>query len=88
MFTRVMRDADLVDAMRPALAVLDDYLSQVTEILATGWAPRGERPCLIEAAIGHATDFNTWRSLAARKCLTRGEAVRLIGALVHAAATP
>jgi AcrR family transcriptional regulator len=87
MFTNVWRDIEFVDAIRPGLAPFLGYLAQATEILATGFGGLGERACLIEAAIGHALDFRTWRSLAAGGCVTRAEAVRLVAALVEEAAT-
>lgn len=87
MFTNVMRDAGLVKAMEPTLIPLRDYLTTVTQLLASGFSGDGARPCLLEAAIGHALDFHTWRSLAASECIDRAEAVRLVAALVQEAAT-
>jgi len=87
MFTNVWRDIEFVDALRPGLAPFLEYLAQATQILVTGFGGRSERPCLLEAAIEHGLDFRTWRSLAARDCVTRAEAVRLVAALVQAAAT-
>jgi AcrR family transcriptional regulator len=88
MFTNVMRDAELVEAVRPPLAAVQDYLARVTQILSIGREVQGLRQCLIASAIGHALDFHTWRSLAFNSCVTRAEAIRLVGALVQEAATP
>jgi AcrR family transcriptional regulator len=85
MFTNVFRDVDLVEALQPSVALVQGYLSQVTELLASGFRVRDERSCLVEAAIGHALNFHVWRSLAAGTCVTRADAVRLACALVEAA---
>jgi AcrR family transcriptional regulator len=86
MFANVWRDLEFVDALRPGLAPFLGYLAQATEILATGFGGCGEPPGLLEAAIEHGLDFRTWRSLAARDCVTRTDAVRLVAALVQEAA--
>lgn len=87
MFTNVWRDIEFVDALRPALAPFLEYLAQATQILATGFGGFHGEPCLLEAAIDHALDFRTWRSLASNSCVTRAEAIRLVAALVQEAAT-
>ena len=88
MFSNVLRDVELVDALGPTLAPMQGYLAEATEILAAGWPARGRRRRLLAAALGHALDFQTWRSLAAEGAIARAEAVELIGALVQAAAAP
>src|SRR3990172_7696259 len=42
-FTNVLRDAELVDAVRPTLLPLQAYLAEAAEILAAGWPTRGRR---------------------------------------------
>lgn len=86
MFTNVLRDAEVVDALRPTMAPLQGLFAAMTEILAVGWAVRGRRRSILEAALRHALDFHTWRSLTVENGLSRGEAVALIGAFVAAAA--
>lgn len=88
MFTNVLRDAELVEAMQPTLVPMANYLAEAADTLATGWGARGRRRRLLTAATLHAIDFQTWRSLAAGDAVTRSEAVTLISALVEAAATP
>jgi len=85
MLSNVVRDAEFVEAVRSALVPVQDYLAQVTQLLAGAFAGGGDRQCIVEAAIRHALEFYTWRSLAAVECVTRSEAVRLICALVEAA---
>ncbi len=84
MFSNVLRDAELVDALRPTLVPLQDFLAEAAEILAAGWPARGRRRRVLAAAVRHSVDFQMWRSLAAN--VTRAEAVELVTALVEAAA--
>jgi AcrR family transcriptional regulator len=88
MFSNVFRDLDLVDGLPATIVPLQDYLAEAAEILATGWPTRDRRRRLLAAAIHHALDFHTWRSLTAHNQISRTEAVQLATALVQAAATP
>jgi AcrR family transcriptional regulator len=87
MFSNVLRDAELVDAVRPAIVPWQDFLARAADILAVGWPARGRRRRVLAAALHHAVDFQMWRSLAANNRLARTEAVELVIALVQAAAT-
>jgi hypothetical protein len=64
------------------------FLSETVEILTAGWGARGRRRRVLEAAIAHAIDFHTWRSLTATGKIIRTEAVDLVITLVEAAAAP
>jgi AcrR family transcriptional regulator len=86
MFSNVMRDLELVEAIRPTLVPLERYLAETVDVLAAGWPSRGRSRSLLTAALRHAVDFQTWRSLATERHITRGNAVRLVTALVEAAA--
>jgi AcrR family transcriptional regulator len=88
MFSNVLRDAELVEALRPTLIPMQTYLAEATEILTAGWPTRGRRRHVLAAALHHAVDFHTWRSLTADRRLTRTEAIELITALVQTAVTP
>jgi AcrR family transcriptional regulator len=88
MFSNVLRDAELVDALRPTLLPLQAFLAEAVEILAGGWPTRGPRRRVLAAALRHAVDFQTWRSLAADTAIGRTEAIELVTALVEAAAAP
>src|SRR5215217_674956 len=88
MLSNVLRDAELVEALRPTLAPMQAFLSETAEILTAGWGARGRRRRVLKAAIAHAIDFHTWRSLTANGEMTKTEAVDLVIALVEAAATP
>lgn len=86
MFTNVFRDFDLVEAMQLTLVPFQEYLAEAARLLAANWAEGGRRRDLIVVAVSHALDFHTWQSLAAGNRITRTEAVRLVTALVEAAA--
>ena len=88
MLGNVLRDLELVDAIQPSIVPLQEYLAEAAEILAADWPVRGGRRRVLDAALRHATDFQTWHSLTAGDRITRAEAVRLVSALVHAAAAP
>jgi AcrR family transcriptional regulator len=88
MLSNVLRDVELIDALRPTLVPLEAFLAEVAEILAAGWPARGRRRRVLAAAVCHAVDFQTWRSLAANDRIGRTEAVELVTALVEAAAAP
>ena len=84
MLSNVLRDAELVDVARDAVAPLHAYLEEAAEILTRGRRARGRRR-LVEGAVRHALAFSTWRSLSANG-IARPDAVRLMSALVETAA--
>ena len=84
MLSNVLRDAELVDSARDAVAPLHAYLEEAAEILAAGRGARGRSRQLLGGALRHALAFSTWRSLSANG-LERSDAVRLVTALVEGA---
>ena len=86
MWTNVLRDATLVEAVGPVLAPFLDYLDGAARALAAGWGARGGRRAVLLAAARHAVDFQTWRSLARAGGVSRATAVELAAALVRRAA--
>jgi AcrR family transcriptional regulator len=83
MFSNVLRDAELVDFARNAMAPLQAYLGEATELLTTGRPVRGRRRQLLRGALQHALAFSTWHSLATNG-VGRTDAVKLVAALVEA----
>lgn len=75
----VLRDADLVPAVR---VDLDRYAERLTDI-ADRLAARLGGAGTIRAAVGHALAFETWRSLVRREGLTIDEAVAAMLTLVE-----
>jgi AcrR family transcriptional regulator len=85
MFANVLRDAELVDFARAAVAPLGAHLDSAAEVLVAGRGVRGRRRLLVVAALRHALAFTTWRSLT-ESGVGRADAVALVTALVAAAA--
>jgi AcrR family transcriptional regulator len=83
MLGNVLRDAELVDFAREAVAPLHAYLEEAAEILITGRRARGRRRQVLRGALRHALAFSTWRSLSANR-IGRPDAVKLVVALVEA----
>ena len=87
MWTNVLRDETLVDALPSSLVVFWDYLEEAAGALADGWGARGGRRRVLLAATRHAVDFHTWRSLTRSGAVNRAAAVELASALITRAAS-
>jgi AcrR family transcriptional regulator len=87
MYRNVLRDAELVDFAAEAVVPLESYLEAAVEVLLAGYGARGDRRVILRNALRHAVSFSTWRSLTANG-IARPQAIRLIAALVGAAAAP
>ena len=86
MWTRVLRDRHLVDALEPTLAPFNDHLERAVTVLSSGWGTRGRRQRDVSAAVRHAIDLATWRSLVERGGISRRRATELMVGLVDSAA--
>jgi AcrR family transcriptional regulator len=82
MTANLLRDAPSMPVLAELLQGIPVYLDAVRELLAEPWGRAGERRALLGAVIGHALDFETWRSLARRQRLTDEQAVDLMLRLV------
>jgi len=67
----LLRDAPLVPAQAEVMAETVEATSELADELARAWPRR--KP--VRAAIGHALEFETWRSLVRRQGLSRKQAV-------------
>jgi AcrR family transcriptional regulator len=85
MLSNVLRDAELVDLARDAVAPLHAYLDEAVEVLLAGRSLRGRRRHLVAGALRHALAFSTWQSLRSNG-VERADATPLVSALVDAAA--
>ena len=83
MWANVLRDAELVPALPKAIAPFERQLSDMVELLASGWGARGARRSVLKAAIGHAIDFRTWESLVQRGGISAAQGASLMRALVE-----
>jgi AcrR family transcriptional regulator len=87
MLTNTTRDAPLVPAMRNAATGRARFMEAIVDALIRGRPERGRRRKRVAAAIGHATEFTTWRSLVREQGLADDEAAELMLGLVAAAGT-
>jgi AcrR family transcriptional regulator len=85
MLTNVIRDAPLVSAIAPAAEGFERGFEALHAALMDGRSRHGRARVRVAAAIGHALDFGTWRSLTRERGLQADEAVELMVALVGAA---
>ncbi len=86
MVERVLRDEEEMPELAQVLAPWHEYMREVAGGLAAGWGTDVHRQRTVRAAVGHALDFFTWRSLAAQG-LSDEEAGELMVGLVAEVAT-
>jgi AcrR family transcriptional regulator len=86
MMSNILRDVELVPAMRPLLeGGLGAYLESVRGILTDPFRRCGRRADRVDAAARAATDFHLWRAL---QSLGDADAARLAAGLIELAAAP
>ncbi|MBK5219192.1 MAG: TetR/AcrR family transcriptional regulator [Thermoleophilia bacterium] len=85
MLANLIRDAETEPLIRERFAAFGGYLAMARESLLASRKLRGTAKRRTQAAIGHATAFTTWRSLAREQRLEDKEVVRLMGSFVAAA---
>jgi AcrR family transcriptional regulator len=73
-----LRDAPVVPANAEVLGEMTVGFVALTDALSGGWPRRRS----VRAAIGHALEFETWRSLVRRQGLSRSQAVDAMARLV------
>jgi AcrR family transcriptional regulator len=84
MLSKVIRDIEVLPAtMQQELAA--DFAG-MREVLMAGRPERGRARTRVSAAVAHAIEFPTWHSLTRAHRLRNDEAVRLMAAMVEAAA--
>lgn len=82
MMTRVLRDAQI---HAPTMEVTVPYLQhwdRAKYALVAGWGAEDQRLKTLLAALGHALDIWTWRSLVREQGLTDEEAIELMVGMV------
>ena len=78
---KLMRDAPRVPAIAVRMQALTDMLNHLADLLMEGRGLRGAKRRRVRAAIGHALQLATWRSLARDQGLSNDEAVELVAKL-------
>jgi AcrR family transcriptional regulator len=83
MFEKTTRDADVVPAMQGPVEAGKAYRAMAADLLMRGRSERGSARRRARAALGHALEFLTWRSLVRQQGLSEGEAVAVAVAMVE-----
>lgn len=82
MLSNLLRDMDVVDAVRTQFAHVLAYMDAAHATLMTGRKGRGRAAHRTRAAVAHAMAFTTWRSLVREQRCTRSEAIEMMTRLV------
>ncbi len=83
---KAQRDLPQFPALAEVLAPYLEHWGRSGDVLATGWQTQHGDTKLLRAAIGHAINFQTWRSLARGEGLDDSEAVELMAAMIRCVA--
>jgi AcrR family transcriptional regulator len=82
MLSNLLRDLDLVEAVRQQFSMFLEYMQAAHQTLMAGRSLRGRAARRTGAAVGHALAFTTWRSLVREQDCTAREAVGMMCSLV------
>jgi AcrR family transcriptional regulator len=85
MMENLIRDEAINENVRGTFSAFHRFMVAAADILMAGRGLRGRARGRTRAAIGHALDFSTWRSLAREQGLNNDEAVDLVRGLIAAA---
>jgi AcrR family transcriptional regulator len=85
MIANVQRDAAAMPVLAAAVRDRSAYMAAVHDLLMRGWGVRGGRRRVLAAAVGHALEFGTWRSLERQQGLDRDAAAELMVRAARAA---
>jgi len=85
MIANVLRDAQVHPLIREIATPYFQHWEGMRYVLATGWGLEDQRLSLLLAALGHALDFHTWRSLVKQQGLSDEQAVGLMVKMVRCA---
>ena len=80
----IQRDLPELPVLQEVAAPLTEYWASVRVVLEAGWKLRGPRKLRLGAVVGHAVEFETWRSLARAQRLGDVEAAELMVLLARA----
>ncbi len=88
MMDNLLRDEQLSPVVQQTFGGFRGFLAAIQETLMRGRRSRGATRGRVEAAVGHALAFPTWRSLVREQGLDDEQAVELMCRMVAAAAAP
>lgn len=78
MLANLLRDLDVVEAVRQQFVLFLNYMEAARETLMIGRPERGRARRIARAALGHALAFTTWRSLVREQGCSANEAVDML----------
>jgi AcrR family transcriptional regulator len=84
MTANLVRDVAVSPSLREASVPFMQYWESVRSALDSGWTARGRQRTRLRAVIGHAVEFETWRSLARGGGLADAEIAELMVRLARA----
>ncbi|HEU5347504.1 MAG TPA: helix-turn-helix domain-containing protein [Ktedonobacterales bacterium] len=87
MTANILHDAPLMPSLAAILTGRAAYFAALQAQLVAGWGVNEAARGMLVAAVGHALDFETWRSLVRRQGLTGDQAVEMMARLVAMLAT-
>ena len=87
MTANVRRDLPQLPALQEVATPFAQYWEAARTALDRGWTTRGHRRRLVRTVIGHAVEFETWRSLARHEALDDVEAAEIMVLLARAVQT-
>lgn len=85
MMANVIRDAPVHPLTREMAEPYFQLFERMRYVLATGWRAKDERLTLLLGALGHALDFQTWRSLVRQQGLNDEQAIEVMVGMVRCA---
>ncbi len=83
MMANVVRDAQVHPLTREMAEPYFQHWERMRYVLVTGWGVGDERLALLLGALGHALDFQTWRSLVRQQGLSDEQAVEAMVGMVR-----
>jgi AcrR family transcriptional regulator len=86
MSIHAVHDMEDMPVLRELLEPVQAHWARTRDILACAWAEEGQAQAVVSAAIGHALDFSTWRSLVRGQGLEDAQVVDLMVGMVRCAA--
>ena len=83
MMANVIRDVQVHPLTREMAEPYFRHWERMRYVLATGWGVEDERLGLLLAALAHALDFQTWRSLVRQQGLGDEQAIEVMAGMVR-----
>jgi AcrR family transcriptional regulator len=83
MMSNIVREAPVKPVLLEAAEPYFRHWERMRYVLATGWGVGDERLALLLGTLGHALDFQTWRSLVRQQGLSDEQAVEAMAGMVR-----